>query len=124
MRSLLAILPILFLMTSLINVDEAHAARFTGAYLLQLCEKDNGGREKITGGHAVCQSYIAGIVDTHNMMRSISNDFPSADFCVPHDATLNELHNVVLDYLRSNHQHDNFIAAPAVVTALFQVYPC
>ena len=105
--------------------ESAQAARFTGAYLLELCEKDQNGKERVKGGHAICQSYIAGIIDTHNMMRSLSRrDLPSAEFCVPSESTLNELHNVVLEYLRSNDQHDNFIAVPAVVTAFFQQYPC
>ena len=107
-----------------IHVHSADAARFTGSYLLQICEKNQDDHELVMGGHATCQSYIAGIIDMHNMMKTISNDFPSADFCVPHDASMNELHNIVLDYLRSNEQHDDFIAAPAVITALFQAFPC
>lgn len=102
----------------------ARAAQFTGAYLLELCEFNAQKTEHIKGGHAICQSYIAGIIDTHNMMKTFSRDLPSAEFCVPKDASLNELHAVVLDYLRINRQHDSFIATPAVVTALFQAYPC
>ena len=108
-------------------VEMAHpsyAARFTGAYLLELCEKNDADQEIVLGGHAICQSYIAGIIDTHNMMKSFSADLPSAEFCVPQDASLNEIHGIVLNYLRNNGQHDHFIAVPAVVTALFQTYPC
>lgn len=104
--------------------NPSHAARFTGAYLLELCEKGEAGQEIVPGGHAICQSYIAGIIDTHNMMKSFSPDLPSAEFCVPQDASLNEIHGIILNYLRNNGQHDNFIAVPAVVTALFQTYPC
>ena len=42
----------------------AEAARFTGAYLLQVCEKDEKGRESAPGAHAACQSYISGVLDT------------------------------------------------------------
>ena len=105
--------------------QSAQAARFTGAYLLELCEKDQNGKELVKGGHAICQSYIAGIIDTHNMMRSLSRgDLPSAEFCIPPGTTLNTLHDVILGYLRNNDQHDNFIASPALVTAFFQKYPC
>lgn len=102
----------------------SHAARFTGAYLLQVCEKNEKREEIINGGHAVCQSYIAGIIDMHNAMRSLSDDLPSADFCVPPDVSLNHLHGIVLEYLRHNSQHDQYIASLAVVTALYEIYPC
>ena len=102
----------------------ADAARFTGAYLLQMCEKDGLGRESVRGGHAVCQSYIAGVIDSHNMMRSFGNDFPSVEFCVPQNVTMNQLHQIVLKFLRQNEHHDDYIATPAVVTALYETYPC
>ena len=106
------------------HVQEGKAARFTGSYLLQLCEKNDRGGEKVPKGHAICQSYIAGILDLHNMMKTISRDFPNADVCVPANVSLNSIHNTVLEYLRKNAQHDQFTAAPAVVTALYQAYPC
>ena len=104
--------------------NTSNAARFTGSYLLQMCEKDMTGSEIVQGGHAVCQSYIAGVIDSHNMMRSFGRDFPSVEFCVPQSTTMNELHIIVLEFLRANEQHDDYIATPAVVTALYNIYPC
>ena len=101
----------------------AAAAKFSGAYLLQLCEKKADGREQIRGGHAACQSYISGVLDYHAVLQSLKIA-PRLDICVPSSVSLNDLHEIVLGYLRTNPQHDGFIAAPAVTMALFEVYPC
>ena len=58
-------------------------ALFSGAYLLQLCQRDAAGNEMVPGGAAACQSYISGIIDYHNLLRSLGTA-PSA-ICV--DAT-------------------------------------
>lgn len=118
-------LSILFIFGALLfHPHHAGAARFTGSYLLQMCEQDGQGREIVQSGHAVCQSYIAGVIDSHNMMRSFGNDFPSVEFCVPQNVTMNQLHEIVLQFLRQNEHHDDYIATPAVVTALYETYPC
>jgi Rap1a immunity proteins len=100
------------------------AALFSGEYLIQICDVDGRGNEKVKGGMAACQSYISGVIDYHNMLRSM--DLTSnMNFCVPHDITLNELQMNVLGYLKRNKKlHRNFVAAPAVAMALFSTYPC
>jgi hypothetical protein len=102
---------------------KAHAARFNGRYLLELCDINEDGTEKVKGGHAACQAYISGVLDYHVMLQSFGIA-PKLDVCVPENVTLNELHAAVLKYLRENKQHDGFTAAPAVTMALYQVYPC
>lgn len=101
----------------------AQAARFTGAYLLQLCEKDANGRETEKNGHAACQSYISGVIDYHSVLRSL-DIAPRIDICIPDNVSLNTVHDVVLNYLQRHGEHDPFIAAPAVMMALYEVYPC
>ncbi len=101
----------------------AHAVRFSGAYLLQICEKDDKGKEKVPGGHGACQSYIAGVIDYHNVLSSLKIA-PKVDICIPQKSTLNDLHDIVLAYLQKHGEHDSFVAAPAVTMALFEVYPC
>lgn len=101
----------------------AEAARFSGSYLLQVCEMDDKGKETSKGAHATCQAYILGVIDYHNVLRSLKIA-PKVDICIPQDTTPNDLHNVVLEYLRAHGEHDGFIAAPAVTMALYQVYPC
>ncbi len=101
-----------------------NAARFSGAYLLYVCSSDGVGKELVPGGHGVCQSYIAGIVDYHTLIKSLGTA-PSVDFCLPKEITMNELHRIVANYLRLNRsQHEDFIAAPAVGLALYNAYPC
>lgn len=101
-----------------------NAARFSGDYLLQVCAADQGGKETVPGGHIACQAYIAGILDYHNLIRSLGTA-PSVDFCVPESATLNEVHNKVRSYIYKNHHEQGpFIASPGVALALYQAYPC
>lgn len=106
-----------------LSAAPAAAARFTGAYLLQVCEKDEKGKEKVPGGHATCQAYISGVIDYHNVLRSL-DIAPSIDICIPQQTTLNQMHDVVLNYLQSHAEHDSFVASPAVTMALYQVYAC
>ena len=100
-----------------------HATRFSGAYLLRVCEMDAKGRELVAGGHAACQSYIAGVMDYHNVLQSLYLA-PKVDICVPASATMNDIQVTVLKYMRAHPEHDAFIAAPAVTMALYEVYPC
>lgn len=101
----------------------AEAARFSGAYLLQVCEKDESGKETAKGAHAACQAYILGVIDYHNVLRSL-DIAPKVDICIPEKTTPATLHDVVLTYLRQHGEHDGFVAAPAVTMALYEVYPC
>lgn len=122
MRQVLSVLLFLFILFS-INAS-AYAARFTGNYLLEMCASDEKGDEIIEGGHAICQSYISGVIDYNNLIRSLGTA-PSVDFCVPDNVTLKELQSIVTAYIfRNKDQHGSFIASPAVAMALYAVYPC
>lgn len=101
----------------------AQAARFSGAYLMKMCSMNEDGGEVAPGAHAACQSYISGVIDYHNMLRSMKIA-PAIDFCIPETVTLNEIHVAVLLYLEHNTVHDAFVAAPAVLMALYEKYPC
>ncbi len=98
-------------------------ALISGAYLLELCKRDASGEEQAPGAHIACQSYIAGLVDYHNLLRSLGTA-PGIDLCVPPTVQLKDLQDVVYKYLNDNSQHDAFIAAPAVTLALYEYYPC
>ncbi|MCB1652095.1 MAG: hypothetical protein KDI46_08590 [Alphaproteobacteria bacterium] len=100
------------------------AAQFSGDYLLRVCASDKNGNELSPGSHAACQSYIAGIMDYHTLIRSLGTS-PSVDFCVPEGTSLNEIQQRVASYLFHNkHEQGPFIAAPAVALALYKAYPC
>jgi hypothetical protein len=122
MRVFLAVLVLCFLIPHPARAQKT-GALISGAYLLELCKRDKAGDELVTGGHTACQSYIAGLVDYHNLLRSLGTS-PSVDLCVPNTVSLNDLQDIVWKYLEQNAYHDAFIAAPAVTLALFEVFPC
>ncbi len=98
-------------------------AFISGAYLMNICQRDDNGQEVVKGAFVTCQSYIAGIIDYHKSLKSLGTA-PSIDFCVPNTTKLNDLQDIVWTYLNGNQQHDDFNAAPAVTLALYQVFSC
>ncbi|MCB9978858.1 MAG: hypothetical protein H6862_04565 [Rhodospirillales bacterium] len=102
---------------------QARAREFSGAYLLQMCASAESGAELVPGGHIACQSYIAGVIDYHVLLRSLGTA-PSIDFCIPDSVNLDLIQKVVALYLMRNRQHAEFVAAPAVSLALYQSWPC
>lgn len=122
MRVFLVVLILCFLIPPHAQAQKT-GALISGAYLLELCKRDENGNELVAGGHTACQSYIAGLVDYHNLLRSLGTS-PSVDLCVPNTVSLNDLQDIVWKYLEQNAHHDAFIAAPAVTLALFEVFPC
>lgn len=102
----------------------SNAVRFTGDYLLHVCASDEQGRELVAGGHIACQAYIAGIMDYHNILKTMGTA-PSVDFCVPDDVGLYKVQSKIQSYIfRNRQQHSSFIAAPGVALGLFTAFPC
>jgi hypothetical protein len=102
----------------------AHAARFTGEYLLQVCASDKNGKEIVPGGHIACQAYIAGVMDYHNLIKSMGTA-PGIDFCVPDQEGMYNVQRRVTSYVfRKRSEHAAFIASPGVALALYGAYPC
>lgn len=101
----------------------AQASQFSGAYLRQVCAMDEKGRETTKGGHAVCQAYISGVIDYHNVLRAM-DIAPRVDICVPEKIASYDLQKIVVGYLRYHAEHDGFNASPAVTMALYEVFPC
>lgn len=108
----------------LFPLRSAHAAQFSGQYLLKVCAVDSSGREVIKGGKIACQAYLSGVIDYHNMLRAM--DLTSEmNFCISEDVSLNELQIRVSAYLYKRAKlHRKFTAAPGVAMALFSLYPC
>ena len=123
MRILLLAILLSFFSFPAIAQKQETGALISGAYLLELCKRDESGEEIAPGAHIACQSYIAGLVDYHNLLRSLKVA-PAVDLCVPPTTKLKDLQDIVFKYLETNAQHDAFIAAPAVMLALFEHYPC
>lgn len=122
MRVFLIVLSVLMMLPATARAQKT-GALISGGYLLEICSRDKEGKEIVVGGHTACQAYIAGLVDYHNLLRSLGTS-PSVDLCVPNTVKLNDLQDIVWKYLEQNAHHDAFIAAPAVSLALFEVFPC
>lgn len=118
-----SLLIMVLVMLTLFMPDGAQAARFSGKYLRQMCSVDENGKETVKGGHAACQAYISGVIDYHNILRSLRMA-PRVDICVPESAKPSDLHKAVLTFLMKDRTHDGFVAAPAVTMALREKYPC
>lgn len=101
----------------------SHAAITIGA-LTQLCGYDAQGRELAPSAHASCQSYMAGIIDYHDLFRSVGKTTPNIDFCLPQTITYTDLQRVVLEYLQAHSNFADSPAASAVVIALHNDFPC
>jgi len=116
---------LLLAMTFIIFIPlKSYAAQFSGAYLIHVCGTDAKGKELAPGGHIACQAYIAGLLDYHNLLRTLGTA-PSIDFCVPQNTNLEKLQTQVFSYVFKNRkQHGSFTAAPAVALGLYQAYPC
>lgn len=87
-----------------------------GVDLLSICRIERKDTE-------FCQSYVAGIIDYHNMLRTLKHE-PAVKFCIPERFTLQQVTEIVLKDLANSPQHDHFTAAPAVTLALFKAFPC
>ena len=115
----------LFLLCGAALSAPVNAARFSGDYLLQVCGSTAEGEEIVKGGHIACQSYIAGILDYQSLSKSLNTVPSGLDFCVPDDATLNDIQGHVSRYIfRNKHEQGPFVAAPSVTLALKNAYPC
>ncbi len=107
-----------------IHTANAQTAQFSGKYLLYVCGSNEKGKELVEGGHVACQSYIAGIIDYHTILKSMGSA-PGIDFCIPKSAGLTDIQKRVYAYIaRRRSQHENFIVAPGVALALNTYYPC
>lgn len=117
------VLLLMFFMTPGFALAKEGGAFVSAAYLYEMCARDKEGGEKVKGAHTACQAYISGVIDYHNLLRTLKTQ-PSVDICVPNTTPLGQLQDVVWNYLHKNGQHDAFAAAPAVTLALSTYYPC
>lgn len=124
MRFLLLLMALL-VAASIQNTASAKTGEtyISSAYLYEVCRLDEQGQEVVPNGSVTCQSYIAGVIDYHNMLQSLGTS-PNVDVCVPKQAKLKDLQEIVWRYLEKNTQHQAFVAAPAVTLALYEIFPC
>ena len=92
-----------------------------GIDLLSMCRNKEMNTKVITP--SFCETYVAGVIDVHNMMRSMDFTTP-VTFCIPEQYSIQQVTEIVLNDLAASPQHDHFVAAPAVTLALFKAFPC
>lgn len=113
--------PLILAATALMLLIGASSARaealMTGKMLALFCTS----KEKID--QTSCQSYIAGIVDYHNLLRSLGTA-PAVNYCLPKGITMDQIKQIVTRYIVTRTEHTDFIAAPAVAVSLYDIYPC
>lgn len=97
--------------------DNVSGALMTGQALLTLCSSTQNADQ------FACQSYIAGVIDYHRLVRSLGTA-PSVDFCIPPNTKMAAMRDRVVAYLNQHTEHHDFIAAPGVSLGLYKAFPC
>ena len=92
-------------------------ALMTGKSLLSLCTSAENADQ------FACQSYIAGIIDYHRLVRSLGTA-PTVDFCIPENVKMADMRDKIVAYLLGHSEHHDFIAAPGVSLGLYKAFPC
>lgn len=97
--------------------------QFSGAYLREICKSNADGSETVQGGHTACQAYIAGVLDYNGTLKALGTE-PSLSICFPRPVPIVDMQKIVLRYIEKNPPVDAFTAAPAVIMALAEAFPC
>jgi len=111
-------LTVITLLAFSLLLDPSRASAVTGFYtgkkLLELCER--------VWTEQLCVVYIAGVSDAH-AVDSARQTFPEAA-CVPEHVMGSQLEGIVVKWLKEHPEmlHDD--AAPLVLMALHDAFPC
>jgi len=85
--------------------------------------------EKLTSSNAFAKGYAAGyvaaIVDDRQLAQNMGElSEGGLRVCVPNEATVRQIIDVVKKYLENNPENRHYGAASSVVLALRQAFPC
>lgn len=108
---------LIFTLSAHAETDLEPGALMTGKTLGLLCAS------KKSDDQFACQSYIAGVIDYHRLLRGLGTA-PTVDFCLPRVVDMTQIKKIVLNYLIRRTEHRDFVAAPAVALSLYNAYPC
>lgn len=97
--------------------------QFSAAYMREICKSDSNGKETVQGGHTACQAYIAGVLDYNGTLKALGTE-PSLSICFPREVPITDMQKIVLRYIERNPPVDAFAAAPTVIMALAEAFPC
>lgn len=98
---------------------ESSGAIMTGNKLLDYCSSPLGTLES-----GVCNGYVAAIYDVLLAPAAASAIIKGWFACIPPGATLGQLRDVVVAYLRNNPQHRHYGAPALAALALALAFPC
>lgn len=104
-------------------VSAQQGPQFSGAYMREVCKSNRDGSETVAGGHAACQAYIAGVLDYHGTLKALGTE-PSLSICFPGRVPIADMQRIVQRYIERNPPVDAFAAAPSVIMALAEAFPC
>ena len=110
-------LALLFCIAAIAKPAPANAQYLMTKDLARDCLSDK--RERMAG----CIYYITGVIDYHFLMQSFGTA-PTIDFCLPESISKEQAAVIVMAYLRTSSQNDDFIAASTIPLALNKAFPC
>jgi len=105
---------VLFVQAATTSPSLATGGFFTGNDLHSLCRNNL----------PACQGYVAGVVDDYWASRSA---FPGAlpdMFCMDGHMIVEQIADVVINYLNANPNQRQYLAAGLVTVALREAFPC
>ena len=117
MKNALAALAVLLCFGACFAPKPAAAQYVMTKDLARDCLSDK--RERMAG----CIYYITGVIDYHFLMQSFGTA-PTIDFCLPESISKEQAAVIVMAYLRTSPQNDDFIAAATIPLALNKAFPC
>ncbi len=117
MKNALAALAVLLCFAAVMKPVPAAAQYLMTKDLARDCLSDK--RERMSG----CIYYITGVIDYHFLMQSFGTA-PTIDFCLPESISKEQAAVIVMAYLRTSAQNDEFIAAATIPLALNKAFPC
>ncbi len=117
MKNALAALAVLLCFAAVFKPTPAAAQYVMTKDLARDCLSDK--RERMAG----CIYYITGVIDYHFLMQSFGTA-PTIDFCLPESISKEQAAVIVMAYLRTSPQNDDFIAAATIPLALNKAFPC
>ncbi len=86
----------------------------TGNDLLMICKNE--------ALRVVCASYIAGVVDAHNLF--VESGYIRRVWCLPEDVTTKQLEQIVINYLKTTPEHLEKDRSGLIIIALMEAYSC
>jgi hypothetical protein len=93
---------------------------FDGNHLYEWCEETESSTTYYSAD-AFCKGYITGVIDS---VYGAEKEIYGFTFCIPKNAQLEQVKDVVFSWLKANPAKRHFIGGSLVATALSEAWPC